>query len=140
MSVDSSDVLRNLREFKTRLPEMEYKCLEKACLKVESDGKQKCNVNTGLMRDSITHVIEETASGLAGYVGTNLEQAVYVHQGTGIYALEGNGRKEVPWHYKDAKGNWHTTSGIKPNPFLQNAVDDNRESILNYFKGMLDDA
>ena len=36
--------------------------------------------------------------------------------------MNGDGRKDVPWHYQDEEGNWHTTSGQKPNPFLTRAA------------------
>lgn len=59
-------------------------------------------------------------------VGTNVYYGVYVHEGTGIY--HPNGRK-TPWRYKDAKGRWHTTRGMKANRFLKNAVSKNEKQI-----------
>lgn len=56
---------------------------------------------------------------MAGYVGSNLEYAPYVHQGTGIYAKDGNSRKQVPWvYYSEKDGQRHVTKGTKPRPFL----------------------
>ena len=48
---------------------------------------------------------------------------IYVHEGTGIYSRSGMGRKKVPWFYVDLKGEGHTTSGMQPNPFLENAYN-----------------
>lgn len=104
--------------------------LEAACLVVEDTAKEDCPHDDGLLRQSITSSVEEENGEFVGYVGTNLEYAPYVHQGTGIYAVEGNGRKEVPWHYKDKKGQWHTTKGIKPTPFIYNAMEKNRSKIV----------
>ena len=140
MSVDDANVSKNLSGFRENLYQNEYECLEKVCLRLESEGRKNCNVDTGMLRDSITHVIEETQNTLIGYIGSNIEYAPYIHQGTGIYAIDDNGRKEVPWRYKDTKGEWHSTKGIKPNPFLKNAVDNNRNTILNYFKELLSHA
>lgn len=43
--------------------------------------------------------------------------------GTGIYASEGNGRKD-PWYFKDDEGNWHKTVGVKPIHFLKRAIEE----------------
>ena len=58
-------------------------------------------------------------------------------EGTGKYSKNGNGRQE-PWVYKDRQGNWHTTEGMKPNPFLEDALYDSITEIQNEFKGMLE--
>lgn len=66
--------------------------LNKACLLVEDSAKAKAPVNTGTLRNSITYEIE----GDTGIVGTNLEYAPYVHEGTGLFAASGDGRTDVP--------------------------------------------
>ncbi|MDM0720058.1 HK97 gp10 family phage protein, partial [Clostridium perfringens] len=61
-----------------------------------------------------------------GRVGNTMEYAPYVHQGTGIYAKDGNGRK-TPWKYKVESGKykgWHITKGQRPQPFLEKAKID----------------
>lgn len=106
------------------------KALEKACLYVEAEAKKNCPVADGILRESITHSVDNTTH--TGVIGTNIEYAPYVHQGTGIYAVEGNGRKEVPWVYKDAKtGEFVSTKGIKPTPFLADAINHNTNTILS---------
>lgn len=74
--------------------------LEKACLIVENSAKEKAPVNTGNLRNSITHVVE----GNEGIVGTNVEYAPYVEFGTGLFSSQGDGRQDVPWRYQDASG------------------------------------
>ena len=68
-----------------------------------------------------------------GYVGTNVDYAPYLHQGTGIYAVNGDGRK-TPWSWQDEEGNWHRTVGQPPQPFLENALDESKEEIINIFQ------
>lgn len=104
--------------------------MEQACLVVEYDAKVDCPVDDGILRQSITHSVEEEQGKIVGYIGTNLEYAPYIHQGTGIYAVEGNGRKEVPWHYKDKNGKWRSTKGIRPTPFIYNSIEKNRNKIV----------
>ena len=74
-------------------------------------------------------IIEETSENrTTGAVGTNLEYAPYVEFGTGIFSSLGNGRQDR-WSYKDAKGEWHSTIGQQPQPYLHPALDDNREEV-----------
>ena len=104
--------------------------LGKACALVEADAKTNCPTDTGDLRQSIMYEIE----GNIGAVGTNLYYAPYVHQGTGIYAVNDDGRKDVPWRYQDKDGNWHSTKGQPPQPFLQDALNANKKNIRDLFK------
>ena len=111
------------------------KSLETAALLVERSARQKAPKDTGALRRSITSKVE----GLEGIVYTPLEYAPYIEYGTGLFA-EGNGRKDVPWNYQDDKGNWHSTSGLKPHPFMRPSLDENREKILKILKeGVVND-
>ena len=104
------------------------KALNKSCLAVENEAKKQCPVDTGDLRNSITHEVEDNV----GYVGTNKEYAPYVEFGTGIFASEGNGR-DTPWSYQDDEGNWHTTIGQKPQPFLNPAAQTKKKLVIKVF-------
>ena len=108
--------------------------LKKACLVVETEAKLRCPVLDGQLRQSITNEVD----GETGVVGSNLEYAPYVHQGTGIYAKNGDGRKER-WSYVDANGKGHSTIGQKPQPFLEQALDSKREDIVEMFKKKIEE-
>lgn len=107
--------------------------LGKACALVERSAKQKAPKDTGELRRSITSEIRQDADGVKGVVFTPLEYAPYVEYGTGLFAEEG-GRMDVPWNYQDDEGNWHSTSGQKPQPFMRPALQDNREEIKRILK------
>ena len=100
--------------------------LNESCLLAENTAKEDCPVDSGQLRNSIT----SNVSGETGEVGTNVEYAPYVEYGTGVY----NPGRLTPWSYQDASGEWHTTTGQKPQPFLVPALDSNRDKILNIFK------
>lgn len=108
----------------------------KACALVERAAKQGAPKGNGQLRNSITSKVEIEGADVVGTVFTPLEYAPYVEYGTGIHAEEG-GRQDVPWHYQDDKGEWHTTSGMPPSPFMRPALDNNREQIKEILKGGL---
>lgn len=113
-----------------------HNALEKACLLVENDAKTRAPVDTGNLRNSITHEVDDNE----GVVGTNVEYAPYVEFGTGLFSSQGDGRQDVPWRYQDANGQWHTTSGQNPQPFLEPALKNNQQKIQDIFKNAIKEA
>ena len=105
-----------------------------ACALVERSAKKKAPKDTGALRRSITSKVD----GLTGIVFTPLEYAAYQEFGTGLFAENGNGRKDVPWNYQDDKGEWHSTRGQKPQPFMRPALNENRTEIIRIIKEGLD--
>ena len=103
--------------------------IAQACALVERSAKKKAPKGTGELRRSITSKVEKDGDNIIGIVYTPLEYAPYIEYGTGLFAVEG-GRKDVPWCYQDDKGEWHTTSGMQPRPFMYPALDENREKIV----------
>ena len=108
------------------------KALGKACALVERSAKEKAPKDNGDLRRSITSKVENNE----GIVFTPLKYAPYVEFGTGLFAEEG-GRKDVPWCYQDDEGEWHSTSGMKPHPYMRPALEENREKILSILKESL---
>lgn len=94
-------------------------------------GPDRPYIDTGRLRNSIAHAVD----GGDCYIGTNVEYALWVEVGTGIYASDGTGRKD-PWAYQDDEGNWHMTSGIKPVHYLKKAATGH----TNEYKGIIKDS
>lgn len=97
---------------------------------VVSAAIEKCPVDTGNLRGSITAEVDENS--LVARVGTPVEYAPYIEFGTGEYAENGDGRKGG-WFYeydgnKGEKGK-RFTRGSKPQPFLRPALLENKEKI-----------
>lgn len=93
---------------------------------VEDSAKLLVAVDTGNLRGSITHKVDELE--LSCRIGTNVEYAPYLEFGTGEFAEGGNGRKGG-WFFTDDKGEKHFTYGNKPQPFLRPALLNNKEVI-----------
>lgn len=91
-------------------------------------------VDTGRLINSITNAVDRDEK--AVYIGSNLEYAVYNEVGTGIYAEGGGGRK-TPWMYKDDKGEWHKTSGMKGIHMLKRAASEHGDEYKAIAEEML---
>lgn len=112
----------------------------KALAVVERAAKEKAPKGTGELRRSISSRVETNNGEIKGVVFTPLEYAPYVEFGTGLFAEAGNGRKDVPWHYQDDEGNWHTTSGQHPQPYMRPALNENRTKVLRILReGLVND-
>lgn len=64
--------------FLDALPEQVERAMEAVGLQAERHAKEECPVDTGRLRNSISH----SASGNSAYIGTNVEYAPYVEMGT----------------------------------------------------------
>lgn len=105
----------------------------KACALIERAAKEKAPKDTGALKRSITSEVKSNGDDIQGVVYTPLEYAPYVEYGTGLFA-ESGGRKDVPWCYQDDKGEWHSTSGQHPQPFMRPAVNENRTRVIEIIK------
>lgn len=134
------EAIIGLKELNTKLDKLmdkssTKKAMTKSVLKIERDAKTLCPVDTGALRRSIASQVEENAYGqVEGIVYSPLDYAIWVHNRARLFAINGNRRKDAPWSYQDEQGNWHSTSGKKPNPFMDKAVLQNEENIRDYFE------
>lgn len=133
MSVEFKD---NSSKVKSEFDEALLRGLEKIGLVAEGYAKKMCPVDTGNLRNSISHTVDEQEP--AAIIGTNNEYAPYVELGAGVYA-EGGGRP-TPWVYQDANGNWHYTHGQKAQPFLKPAVAEHADKYREIIKNALENA
>lgn len=81
MSVEITD---NSKEVSAAIKAALLRGLEKCGLVAEGYSKKLCPVDTGNLRNSITHVVDEQEP--AAIIGTDSEYGAYVELGTGIYA------------------------------------------------------
>lgn len=109
------------------------KAMQKCCAIVERSAKEKASKDTGELRRSITSRVDGAGLGIEGVVYTPLEYAPCVEFGTGLFA-ENGGRTDVPWRYQDDKGEWHSTSGMHPHPYMRPALYENRDKIIQTLK------
>ena len=124
----SADVLNEFHDAVLRALE---RCGEQA----EGYAKDLAPVDTGNLRNSISHKVDDEEP--AVYIGSNTSYAPYVELGTGKYT---EGGRPTPWVYQDDNGNWHWTAGNPAQPFLKPAVADHTKTYSNIIKSELENA
>lgn len=160
------EIQDNTELFKNEFEEKLKTALEAVGLQAEGNAKLEIEnmprrVDTGLLRNSITHnVIDENSI----VIGSNTYYAVYVHEGTGKYAtkgstgdgwwvyVKGSTSSKISAHgkryteaqarrvvaYLRSKGlDAHMTQGMKPNRFLTNAMEKHRDEYKNIIETIM---
>lgn len=122
---NSGEILRALEEKKKA-------ALEGVGIQAEGFAKRSTPVDTGRLRNSITHAVR----GDDVYIGSNLQYAPFVELGTGIYASDGKGRKS-PWGYYDRNGKYHVTRGMKPHHMLKKAASEHTEEYKRIIEAIM---
>jgi len=84
------EVYLNIKDIVDKLlPEALKQGLEAVGQLIEDEAKENCPHDDGQLKASITHQVSDGLDEVV--IGSNLEYAPYVHQGTGLYAAEGDG-------------------------------------------------
>ena len=104
------------------------KWLEEASSEIESQTKQNTKVDTGKTKGSWEHRVD--INKLEAIVGSRYDNALWEELGTGIYALNGDGRKDVPWTYQTPDGKWHKTKGKKPRRAFYKAYNSKKNVVI----------
>ena len=103
--------------------------LEEASGELESQTKRNTKVDTGKTKGSWEHRVNE--SKMEAEVGSRYKNALWEEFGTGIYALNGDGRKDVPWVYKNPNdGKFYATVGKKPRRALYKAYTSLKNKLI----------
>lgn len=117
--------------------EQKLLALEAVGIQAEGDVKDEITdldaVDTGRLRGSIAHQV----GGDSVEVGTNVDYAVYVHEGTGKYAIGGGTPKER-WVYRDPlTGKFRMGFPQKPRRFIKNAMERFAKDYIEIIKEYL---
>lgn len=108
--------------------------------KIEADAKRNAPVDTSNLRGSIQGIaLGWIGNVLEGVVGTNVEYAEFVEEGTDSHTITGD-----PLHFKVGGEDVFATSvqhpGTDPNPFLEPAVENNRDWAYDQYEEAIEEA
>ena len=128
-SDDITAGIGNLHRWKAGAEADGVRRVNEAMLVVQRAGKLLCPVDEGALRADISVAVQPTADGVIGSLYNTLDYAPFVHQGTGVYAVDGDGRKE-PWVWVSADGSKAAhTIGQRSQPYLEQAFIGNLVTI-----------
>ena len=105
--------------------------LEEVGGEVESQTKRNTKVDTGKTKNSWEHVVNTDK--MEVQIGSRYKNALWEELGTGIYALNGDGRK-TKWVYRTEDGKFHATVGKKPRRALYRAYNSKKNAIIREAK------
>ena len=105
--------------------------LEEVGGEIESQAKRNTKVDTGKTKGSWEHIVN--ADKMEVQIGSRYKNALWEEFGTGIYALNGDGRK-TKWVYRTEDGKYHTTVGKKPRRALYRAYESKKNTIIREAK------
>lgn len=110
--------------------------------RVLNSARRNCPTDEGRLKASLAMEIRTEGTAVVGRVGTNLTYALYVHEGTGIFAGKGyivpvrarvlawpvkNNQGGSPRRYRGGKTAEYAfakrVKGVPGRPFLRNALD-----------------
>ena len=124
MSVEFNDFSRIVLQ---KIQETGEQFLEEVGGEVEAQTKRNTKVDTGKTKNSWEHVVN--ADKMEVQIGSRYKNALWEELGTGIYALNGDGRK-TKWVYKTPDGKFHATVGKKPRRALHRAYESKKNLII----------
>ena len=125
MSVEFKDYTRIVLQ---KIQENGEAFLEEVGGEVEAQTKRNTKVDTGKTKGSREHIVN--ADKMEVQIGSRYKNALWEELGTGIYALNGDGRKNK-WVYRTPDGKFHTTVGKKPRRALYNAYNSKKNAIID---------
>ena len=105
--------------------------LEEVGGEVEAQTKRNTKVDTGKTKNSWEHVVNTDK--MEVQIGSRYKNALWEELGTGIYALNCDGRK-TKWVYRTEDGKFHATVGKKPRRALYRAFESKKNLIIREAK------
>lgn len=131
VKVHTSEFIKGLGSAGNELKKLIYQRMIVTTEFLKAEAVKEAPSDTGNLRARMVKRTLNERGRIRGYVGNTAEYAPYVHQGTGVYAQGGAGRK-TPWLVETVykgKPTKFLTSGQKPNPFLKRAQEKNMDKI-----------
>lgn len=104
---------------------------------IADDARDLAPVATGHLRENIYWNTEENGDVIEAEVVSGADYSIYVEFGTGKVGERAGlvregislSYRQTPWSYKDEKGEWHYTNGMRPQPYMYPAMKQNEEKV-----------
>lgn len=130
---------KGLKGYRKMLAKELQQALTRTLLDIEATAKERCPVDTGRLRASIT---PDVVSATEGYVGTNVAYAAAVEYGTRPHEIRPRKARVLAW--KDRKSGELRFArkvnhpGTAAHPFLEPAYLEGKRAAQKHFDAALD--
>ncbi|MBT2661945.1 HK97-gp10 family putative phage morphogenesis protein [Bacillus sp. ISL-45] len=112
---------RSARQFGEGVVEKAKRIVMETAYLIQANARSLAPSDDGNLRKSIE--VEIRDGGLTSVVTVGAHYAIYVEFGTGIYAVNGDGR-QTPWtYYSDKLGRFINTRGMRAKPYWYPAIE-----------------
>ena len=127
----ANNLARALQVFSDKTIDEAEQGVSETAMLLNTEASSRAPVDEGNLKNSIQSEI----GGLEATVMVGASYGIFVEYGTGVYAKGpgGSRAKKIPWSYKGADGKWHTTYGMRAQPFWFPSIDVARKYFKNYF-------
>jgi HK97 gp10 family phage protein len=119
------DISRTVSRFERRVIREIKRIVAETAEKIAAQARALAPVDLGNLRASIE--VNYYKGGLAAEVRVTADYAIYVEYGVGIYAENGNGRKDGWAYFNERYGRWVFTRGFPPQPYWRPALEFGRK-------------
>lgn len=129
---DNDKFLMEMERVKLQTRRIAKSAVTRAGGLVMAEAVKQAPKDTGQLQQSIQTRVIEAEDCFTARVWSGLFYAPYVHEGTGMYARNKNGRPGL-WRYRIKRGphaGWYTTRGNKANPFFERAFKAKKDDVL----------
>lgn len=96
----------------------------------------KTPVDTGLLKSSYIIEYRNMGGTYTSIISNKQYYLTYLIHGTGIYTPGG---RQGGWVYKDSKGDYHFTYGMRPNDFITPTVNSYRDTLRKHIRVAIED-
>lgn len=98
-------------------------------------------LTSSALNASVAERLEELGSRLQEKTHSNLRTEVREdgEKVTLTIHVDDEAEQGTSWSYQDREGNWHTTTGMRADPFIQQALDDILPSLDSLADDILND-
>lgn len=93
METNVNEVISSLRDIQNSIANKLQENTVKVCETIHQESQDRCPVDIGTMKERSGIYVDSGFDAITGYIGFLEFYAVYVHQGTGLFAIAGDGRK-----------------------------------------------
>lgn len=141
VKVDVSKAIVRLKSIRQGTIENMAEVTKNATAAMLNETQREAPKDTGELAQKQRMTINNSGARIEGRVETYAEHAVYVHEGTGIYARGGKGRK-TPWGYTVESGRskykgFHWTRGQKAQPWMEDIVKRRKPDIVRMYRSVI---